>query len=440
MCNINATELNVRLPTEWLFLHQPSTTNNTTNTTNNSTNNSIEEEITTLPCASDTVSASVASTAINAIRHLCLADCLDFYTIIPSILNEYEETAKKSKTRNKKHNDSNDNSFYLADDLVETVPVLVAVAQLMECGTEHYLLLTQEDDEDNFTNNKIKNVQTLTNKKKQIYQTTQRVINVLLLWCNHANIRVCTAAMNSLSVYGYCFPTNDIILSMTKHIKIEITKEKEITKLNTFSATHTNTCRDICLRQMSMSQNQTSTTMQNYTEEEQVHLKQLHCNALIALTTEIYRGEEEEKYGKKTSQNKNQLQNIKDDASRALRRRKILRERQKRKENETTNQTKNNKKDNNVSEMKMDTLKNNATKVVLSFQHVLLKKEELPKSISGCFPKLDSKWWSRSTTSDIMAPCLLTSGSTKYLISSVIEDLTTVSPSLYLFLSIPSMW
>ena len=171
-----------------------------------------------------------------------------------------------------------------------------------------------------------------------------------------------------------------------------------------------------------------------------MHLKQLHCNALIALTTEIYRGEEEEKYGKKTSQNKNQLQNVKDDASRALRRRKILRERQKRKENETTNKTKNNKKDNNVSEMKMDTLKNNTTKVVLSFQHVLLKKEELPKSISGCFPKLDLKWWSRSTTSDIMAPCLLTSGSTKYLISSVIEDLTTVSPSLYLFLSIPSMW
>ena len=228
-------------------------------TTWNSGSSSVDEEVEEeeeeeeeMWCLSDRVASVSVALGLDSLRYLCLADCLEFYQIVGTILSGYAATTSSSKSSKssksktgdssrRRRNDDDDDTFvvsYLMDDVV-----IASVCRLFECGIEHLDLICGDSGSSTATNAMEQEAEKKQARRHQgsseqkcsssshVFALTTNVVRLLLSWSKSLNIRVASSAMTSLSIYGHNFPTEEVVLSLTSSIRSEKEREKQRVKL-----------------------------------------------------------------------------------------------------------------------------------------------------------------------------------------------------------------
>ena len=205
-----------------------------------------EEEEEEMWCGSDRVASVSVALGLDSLRYLCLADCLEFYQIVGTILSGYEATTSSSTSKSKtgdsgsgRRND--EEKTFAVSSLMEDV-VIASVCRLFECGIEHLDLICgegsrtapameQEEEKKQARRHQGSSEQKSASFTSRVFASTSDVVRLLLSWSTSLNIRVASSAMTSLSIYGHTFPTEEVVLSLTSSIRSEQEREKERVKL-----------------------------------------------------------------------------------------------------------------------------------------------------------------------------------------------------------------
>jgi hypothetical protein len=119
------------------------------------------------------ISSLIVSTSVDAIHHLCLADCLDFYTIVPTLLHAYITNTTKSNNSKTRQEQDSFTTFTLTH--FNDPCVVASICLLFECGIEHLGLICDDSDDDMHSSSS-----TSSSRLIMIYEVTRKSIHFFI--------------------------------------------------------------------------------------------------------------------------------------------------------------------------------------------------------------------------------------------------------------------